>query len=65
MISRGEVGLIVASVGISEGVISQELFAVTVIMVLATTLVTPLLLRLVFRDQQPSERAAAPSRSES
>jgi Kef-type K+ transport system membrane component KefB len=51
MISRGEVGLIVASVGISNGIIGQELFAVTVVMVLATTLATPLLLRLVFRER--------------
>jgi Kef-type K+ transport system membrane component KefB len=42
MISRGEVGLIVASVGISSGIISQEIFAVTVVMVLVTTLATPL-----------------------
>jgi Kef-type K+ transport system membrane component KefB len=50
MISRGEVGLIVASVGISNGIIGSELFAVTVVMVLATTLVTPPLLRLVMRE---------------
>jgi Kef-type K+ transport system membrane component KefB len=49
MISRGEVGLIVASVGISNGIIGAELFTVTVVMVLATTLATPLLLRLAFR----------------
>jgi Kef-type K+ transport system membrane component KefB len=50
MISRGEVGLIVASVGTAEGLIAEELFAVTVVMVLVTTLATPLLLRLVFRE---------------
>jgi Kef-type K+ transport system membrane component KefB len=49
MISRGEVGLIVASVGIAAGVIGQDLFAATVVMVLVTTLVTPLLLRWSFR----------------
>jgi Kef-type K+ transport system membrane component KefB len=55
MISRGEVGLIVASVGISAGIIGEEIFAVAVIMVLVTTLVTPLLLRMVFRA--PAEAA--------
>jgi Kef-type K+ transport system membrane component KefB len=49
MVSRGEVGLIVASVGIASGIIGQEIFAVTVMMVLVTTLVTPLLLRAAFR----------------
>jgi Kef-type K+ transport system membrane component KefB len=55
MISRGEVGLIVASVGISNGIIGQELFAVTVVMVLVTTLVTPPLLRVVFREQPTTD----------
>lgn len=50
MVSRGEVGLIVASVGISAGIITQDLFAITVVMVLVTTLVTPLLLRAAFRQ---------------
>ncbi len=48
MISRGEVGLIVAGVGLAGGVIDQEIFSIMVIMVLVTTMITPLLLRLVF-----------------
>ncbi|MBI1762185.1 MAG: cation:proton antiporter [Acidobacteria bacterium] len=48
MISRGEVGLIVAGVGLSSGVIGQQVFSIMVIMVLVTTMVTPLLLRRVF-----------------
>lgn len=48
MISRGEVGLIVAGVGLASGVIDQEIFSIMVIMVLVTTMLTPLLLRLVF-----------------
>ena len=55
MISRGEVGLIVASVGIAEGLIGANLFAVMVIMVLATTLVTPPLLRAAFARAAPEE----------
>ena len=48
MISRGEVGLIVAGYGLSNGIIDQEVFSASVMMVLATTMVTPPLLRLVF-----------------
>jgi Kef-type K+ transport system membrane component KefB len=48
MISRGEVGLIVAGYGLAHQVISPEVFSVMIIMVLVTTMVTPLLLRLVF-----------------
>lgn len=56
MISRGEVGLIVAGYGLSHGLIGQDVFSASVIMVLATTMVTPPLLRLVFPhvvDQPP------------
>ncbi len=48
MSSRGEVGLIVASVGIAEGVISTDLFAVVVGVVIITTLLTPMMLRALF-----------------
>ncbi len=48
MISRGEVGLIVAGIGVQEAIISQEVFSTVVVLVLLTTLVTPPLLRLVF-----------------
>lgn len=49
MISRGEVALIIANIGLAAGVINKEIFSVMVIMTLATTLVTPILLRLVFK----------------
>jgi Kef-type K+ transport system membrane component KefB len=48
MISRGEVGLIVAGYGLANGLIGNEVFSASVIMVLATTMVTPPLMRLVF-----------------
>jgi Kef-type K+ transport system membrane component KefB len=41
MIPRGEVGLIFATVGKSIGVVNDEVFAITVIMVILTTLVAP------------------------
>jgi len=48
MISRGEVGLIVAGYGLANGLIDRDVFSASVIMVLATTMVTPPLLRMVF-----------------
>jgi Na+:H+ antiporter len=57
MISRGEVGLIVAGYGLAAGVIEREVFSVMVVMVLVTTMVTPLLLRMVF----PGRGAGAPA----
>ena len=53
MMSRGEVGLIVASVGISQGLISQGTFAAIVGVVIITTLLTPPLLRLLFNRPEP------------
>jgi Kef-type K+ transport system membrane component KefB len=53
MISRGEVGLIVASVALSQAVISPESFSVIVFMVILATLVTPLLLRWAYRERKP------------
>lgn len=48
MVSRGEVGLIVASFALAEGLFSAENFSVVVFMVIAATLVTPPLLRASF-----------------
>jgi len=48
MVSRGEVGLIVASVGLSAGLLDQTIFSAVVGMVLITTLVTPPMLRAAF-----------------
>lgn len=49
MIPRGEVGIIVASIGLSLAVISQSLFSVVVFMSMATTIVAPPLLTWAFR----------------
>jgi Kef-type K+ transport system membrane component KefB len=48
MVSRGEVGLIIAAIGVQAGLLTERLFAVMVLMVVATTVVTPPLLRMVF-----------------
>ncbi len=45
MVARGEVALVVASLGLSSGLITDTTFALVVTMSIATTLVTPLLLR--------------------
>jgi Kef-type K+ transport system membrane component KefB len=45
MVPRGEVGLIFASIGKGLGVVDDAIFSAVVIMVIATTLVTPPLLK--------------------
>ena len=49
MISRGEVGLIVAGVGLSAGVLSSSVYSTIVIMVAATTIITPVWLKMDYR----------------
>lgn len=41
MVSRGEVALIIAAIGIENDLLNQDLFAVIVIVILVTTIVTP------------------------
>jgi len=59
MVSRGEVGLIVANVGIGVGLVSSSQFSAIVGMVLATTIVTPPLLRALFTE--PKKKIEEPA----
>jgi Kef-type K+ transport system membrane component KefB len=45
MISRGEVGLIVAGIGVSSGVLSPNIYTTVIIMIGVTTLITPIWLK--------------------
>lgn len=62
MVSRGEVGLIVANVGIGAGLITGEKFSAIVGMVLASTIVTPPMLRALFAE--PKKKIEEESTSE-
>jgi len=48
MVSRGEVGLIVAAVGVSSGLIQSETFVALVGVIILTTILTPIFLRISF-----------------
>ena len=60
MIPRGEVGLIFATLGLTEGIIGRDVYAALLLVVLATTLITPTLLKVRLRAQR--RRAAAIAR---
>jgi Kef-type K+ transport system membrane component KefB len=51
MISRGEVGLIVAGVGVSSGALSNDIYTAVIIMVAATTIITPIWLKLSYKNE--------------
>ncbi len=55
MISRGEVGLIVAGVAISAGAITQSTYAAILGMIMITTIMAPILLRKAFDNEPPEE----------
>ena len=52
MISRGEVGLIVAGVGITAGILTSEVYSTIIIMVVVTTIITPIWLKIEYRKEQ-------------
>jgi Kef-type K+ transport system membrane component KefB len=59
MIPRGEVVLIIATVGITEGVISVDIYSTAVVLVILTTLITPPILRSLFSPPQQSKQQIA------
>ena len=48
MVPRGEVGMVVAQIGLNMGVIGQGIYGIIVFMSVATTLIAPPLLKLAF-----------------
>ncbi len=51
MLPRGEVALVIASIGITNNLIGQTEFSGTVLMVVVTAIVTPILLKLAFKGE--------------
>jgi Na+:H+ antiporter len=60
MIPRGEVGLITANIGWAAGIVSSEIYSLVIVLVLATTLVTPPLLSFCFGRKPAAIEVAAP-----
>jgi Kef-type K+ transport system membrane component KefB/predicted amino acid-binding ACT domain protein len=59
MLPRGEVGLIFATIGLQSGVLDDDLYASLLLVVLATTLITPALLRARYLRLRRAELPAA------
>ena len=60
MISRGEVGLIVAGVAITSGAITQSIYSAIIGMIMITTIITPILLKVVYDRSAKSARVPEP-----
>jgi Kef-type K+ transport system membrane component KefB len=53
MVPRGEVGMVVAQLGLSMGVIAKPIYSVVVCMAVFSTIVAPPLLKFAYRDVKP------------
>jgi Kef-type K+ transport system membrane component KefB len=54
MVSRGEVGLIVAGVGVTTGILSTDIYTSIIIMVAITTIITPIWLKKSYKNELSS-----------
>ena len=54
MMPRGEVGLIFLGLGTSAGLLTPSLEAAILLMVIGTTFLAPVLLRIVLKDKTPT-----------
>lgn len=61
MVPRGEVGLIIAGIGKSMGIVDDTLFAATAFMCLATTFIPPFILPALIRMVQKEKAGSSPS----
>lgn len=59
MISRGEVAIITANIGMQNHIISEEVYLPTLIVVILTTIITPALLKVVFSSKYTAKNSAA------
>jgi Kef-type K+ transport system membrane component KefB len=54
MAPRGEVGIVVAQIGLAMAAVSDAIYAVVLTMAVATTLIAPPLIRLAFAREKPT-----------
>jgi Kef-type K+ transport system membrane component KefB len=57
MVPRGEVGIVVAQIGLAIAVINDSIYGVVLLMSIATTLIAPPFLRILYAQEIPQEHA--------
>lgn len=57
MVSRGEVALIIAAIGLEATLLTKDLFAVIVVVILITTIVTPPMMKRFFNKPEAKKQA--------
>ena len=61
MVPRGEVGIIVAQIGLSLAVIGPELYGVVLFMAVATTLIAPPFLKILYATEPAAQAEIGPA----
>ncbi|MFP3391379.1 cation:proton antiporter [Brevibacillus sp. SIMBA_040] len=59
MVSRGEVALIIAAIGLESNLLTEDMFAVLIVVVLVTTIVTPPMMKWLFSDKHQGTESPA------
>jgi Kef-type K+ transport system membrane component KefB len=60
MVPRGEVGILVASIGLSRGIIGDDLYSVVIAMSVLTTLIVPPVLAALFKGRETERAPGSP-----
>jgi len=55
MVSRGEVGFLVAGLGLASGVLEQDVYSAIILVIFGTTIISPILLRRSFGSDEPAK----------
>ena len=55
MMTRGEVALIVAQKGLSVGLLDSVYFTSVILLIIVSSILTPILMKLLFRGEKPAE----------
>ena len=56
MMPRAEIVIVIAEIGLLNGIFNQDVFSMAILLVFATVLLTPFALRLVFRNKKTKEK---------
>lgn len=62
--ARGAIGIIIATIGLSLGILTQEMFSIIVLMAIFTSIYAPTMLRIILKRVTPDEQELARLRQE-
>ncbi|MBR3920839.1 MAG: cation:proton antiporter, partial [Oscillospiraceae bacterium] len=54
---RGEVALIIAQKGLAVGLLSPEYFASVILLIICSSVITPIVMKLLYKGEKPTDSA--------